>query len=144
MSLMVVPVRRAPTHKPIYHLIYGTRHPAGMWNFAHATAKAIEDWWAGARAKQEEEEGPALFDTQPDIKDVEKKAVPVIAENIRRLVEAKGTVRLGDYPIQVFGDYIGQVRDLTARAAVKQLYKEGFTSTTGVGGKTEDLKVVPA
>ncbi|MUL47629.1 three-Cys-motif partner protein TcmP [Mycobacterium sp. CBMA293] len=144
MSLMVVPVRRAPTHKPIYHLIYGTRHPAGMWNFSHATAKAIEDWWAGVSAQQEKQQGPGLFDAAPNIKDVEKAAVPVIADNIRRLVEAKGTVRLGDYPVQVFGDYVGQVRDLAARAAVKQLYKEGFTSTTGVGGKTEDLKVVPA
>lgn len=143
MGLVVVPVRRAPTHKPIYHLIYGTRHPAGIWNFSHATAKAIEDWWAGVSAQQEKDQGPGLFDAAPNIKDVEKAAIPVIADNIRQLVTAKGCIRLGDHPVQVFGSYIGQVRESAARAAVKQLYKEGFTSTTGVGGKTEDLKVAP-
>lgn len=140
-ALIGVPVRRAPSHKPIYHLIFATRHPAGVWHFAHCTAKAIEDWWEQVRAEQAQQSGPGLFEVSPQIGDVEREAVPVIAENIRQLVSEKGEIRLGDYPIQLFGDYIGRVRESAARQAVKELHKAGLTPSTGKGGKPEDLRV---
>ncbi|SPM40537.1 uncharacterized protein RMCN_2886, partial [Mycobacterium numidiamassiliense] len=142
-TLIGVPVQRAPTHKPIYHLIFATRHPAGVWHFAHCTAKAIEDWWAQVRAEQEQQAGPGLFDVNPHIEDVERKAIPVIAENIRKLVARRGEVRLGDDPVQVFGEYLGRVRESAARKAVKELHKSGETPSTGVGGKVENLRVTP-
>lgn len=144
MTLIAIPVRRAPTHKPIYYLIFGTRHPAGIWNFAHCAAKATEDWWAEVRIKQEEVEGPALFDATPQITDVEADAVPIIAAQIEHLTRTHGEIRLGDYPAEVFGPFLGRVRESTARAAVKHLHKAGRTPSTGVGGKPEDLRVAPA
>lgn len=144
MTLIAIPVQRAPTHKPIYYLIFGTRHPAGIWNFAHCAAKAIEDWWAEVRAKKEQLEGPALFDVTPQISEVEADAVPIIAAQIEYLTRTYGEIRLGDYPAEVFGPFLGRVRESTARAAVKYLHKSGRTPSTGVGGKPEDLKVAPA
>ncbi|GAT09753.1 three-Cys-motif partner protein TcmP [Mycolicibacterium novocastrense] len=143
MTLIAIPVHRAPTHKPIYYLIFGTRHPAGIWNFAHCAAKATEDWWAEVRAKQEQVEGPSLFDVTPQISDVEADAVPIIAAQIEYLTRIHGEIRLGDFPGEVFGPFLGRVRESTARAAVKHLYKGGRTPSTGVGGKPEDLKVAP-
>lgn len=142
MALIGVPVRRAPSHKPIYHLMFATRHPAGFWQFSHCAAKAIEDWWTQVRAEQERDAGPGLFELGPRIQDVEQEAVPVIAANIARIVEEKGDVRLGDYPVQVFGEYLGRVRESVARQAVKELNKSGGTPSTGVGGKVENLRVV--
>ncbi|UGU31369.1 three-Cys-motif partner protein TcmP [Mycolicibacterium smegmatis] len=143
MTLIGIPVRRAPTHKPIYHLIFGTRHPAGIWNFAHCAAKATEDWWAQVRLDEERKLGPALFETSPRIIDVEKDAVPVIAANIQRLIEERGEIRLGDFPVEVFGEFLGRVRESAARQAVKLLFKEGATPSTGVGPKVENLRVAP-
>jgi three-Cys-motif partner protein len=144
MTLIAIPVRRAPTHKPIYYLIFGTRHPAGIWHFAHCAAKATEDWWAGVRAKQEQVEGPALFDATPQISEVEAEAVPIIAAQIQFLARTHGEIRLGDFPAEVFGPFLGRVRESTARAAVKHLHRAGLTPSTGVGGKPEDLRVAPA
>lgn len=143
MTLIGIPVRRAPSHKPIYHLIFGTRHPAGIWHFSHCAAKATEDWWANVRSEEEKNSGPGLFDINPHIEDVERDAVPVIAANIQRLVDEKGGVRLGDFPVQVFGNYIGRVRESAARQAVKELHKAGITPSTGTGGKPENLRVAP-
>lgn len=144
MTLIAIPVHRAPTHKPIYHLIFGTRHPAGVWNFAHCAAKATEDWWAEVRAKQEQVEGPSLFDVTPKISEVESDAIPIIAAQIQYLTRTHGEIRLGDVPGEVFGPFLGRVRDTTARAAVKHLHKAGLTPSTGVGGKPENLVVAPA
>jgi three-Cys-motif partner protein len=142
-AVITVPVHRAPTHKPIYHLIFATRHPAGVWHFAHDTAKAVEDWWTHVREGQEQQAGPGLFELNPRIEDVESEAVPVVAENIRKLVAERGEVRLGDYPVRVFGQYLGRVREGVARKAVKALHKAGETPSTGVGGKVENLRVAP-
>lgn len=144
MTLIAIPVHRAPKQKPLYYLIFGTRHPAGIWNFAHCAAKATEDWWAEVRAKQEQVEGPTLFDVTPQITDVEADAVPIIAAQIEYLTRTHGEIRLGDFPAEVFGPFLGRVRDSAARAAVKHLHKSGRTPSTGVGGKPEDLKVAPA
>jgi hypothetical protein len=143
MTLIAIPVHRTPKHKPIYYLVFGTRHPAGVWHFAHAAAKATEDWWTEVRAKEEEPEQGTLFDPTRTIKDVEEDAVPIIAAQIRYLLDKHGEFRLGDYPMEVFGPFLGRVREGTARKAVKHLYKAGLTASNGVGGKTENLVVKP-
>lgn len=151
MSLIAIPVKRHPSHLPIYYLIFGTRHKAGIWNFGHCAAKATDDWWTEARAKQKELEGDTLFDFEEEplfdptrtIKDVEEEAVPIIAGHIRYLLEKHGEFRLGDHPMMVFGPFLGRVREGTARSAVKHLHKAGLTASTGVGGRAEDLVVKP-
>jgi hypothetical protein len=143
MTLVAIPVRRAPKHKPIYYLIFGTRHPAGIWNFAHCAAKATEDWWNEVRLRQEKSEGPTLFDATPRIQDVEEDAIPIIAAQIRHLMDKHGELRLGDYPMEVFGPFLGRVRESAARQAVKHLHKAGITLSTGVGPKVENLRVTP-
>lgn len=139
-----VPVRRSPRQRPIYHLVFSTRHPGGVWNFGHCTAKATETWWAGVESAEEETTGQfAMFGQHPSLTEVEQEAVPVIADNIARLTATMGEVRLGDHAIGVFGQYFGRVRESAARDAVKLLYADGRSTTTGVGGKVEALRVMP-
>jgi hypothetical protein len=141
-AVVAVPVRRSPRQRPIYYLVFSTRHPAGLWNFSHCTARATETWWEGVESAEEESTGQfAMFGQHPSLKEVEQEAAPVIAENIARLLAAQGEVKLGDHAIAVFGDYFGRVRESAARDAVKMLYADGRTSTTGVGGKVEALRV---
>jgi three-Cys-motif partner protein len=150
MDIVACPVRRAPSHKPVYYLVLGTRNPLGVWYFGDSAARAEVKWWDELEAKEaarvEDKGMDPIFDfphlAHPSLKDVEVEAMPVIAENIARLVEKKGRIRVGDYPGEVFGDYLGMVTEKVVRAAVKHLHTQGRTPSTGVGGKTPDLVVV--
>lgn len=154
--VVVVPVRRAPGHQPVYYLVFCTRHARGVWNFAHCAAQATEDWWQAADAIAVKREDAKAGDqlgllpaetvlARPTLDEVEKEALPHIADQINKLlVTGKKPITLGDHAPQVFGKYFGQVREKVVRTAVKDLHARGLTPSTGVGGKVEDLVVVPA
>jgi hypothetical protein len=78
-----------------------------------------------------------------DLSTVEAEARPVIAENIARLITTHGQVRMSDFPVEVFGDYLGRVRETVVRAAIKDLHKSGRTPSSGVGPRIADLLVSP-
>jgi three-Cys-motif partner protein len=149
MQIFAIPVRRAPWQKPVYFLVFGTRSSLGIWHFADDTARATETWWqtldAREAARLEEIGQEALFDL-PDparLDEVEAAARPAVAENIARLVADRGTCRMGDYPAEVFGDYLGRVRETVVRAAIKDLHADRRTPSDGKGGRIADLVVSP-
>ena len=100
-------MRRAPAHKPVYFLVFGTRNSLGIWHFADDTARATEKWWSTfdmqEAARLEEKVGqeplfpPSLFIRQ-DLSEVEAEARSVIAENIAALVASRGQCRMRDFP----------------------------------------------
>jgi three-Cys-motif partner protein len=151
MRIQTIPVRRAPTHKPVYHLIFGTRSPLGIWHFGDAVARATETWWNTQDAQEVERQDaagqPALFTVtemvRPKLENVETEATGPIADNIARLMAQRGSFRVGDLPVEVFGDYYGRVRETTVRAAVKELYRNGLTSSRGTGSPIADLVATP-
>jgi three-Cys-motif partner protein len=150
MSLFAMPVRRAPGQKPIYYLVFGTRSSQGLWHVADCTARATDAWWAERAAQRQamsEAGGQELLfsyqDYRPTLDAVEAEARPQIAENIARLVALHGTIRVGDYPAEVVGEYLGRVREKIVRTAIKDLHASGRTPSTGIGGKVADLKVSP-
>jgi hypothetical protein len=151
MDMFAIPVRRGPAQKPIYFLVFGTRKPLGIWHFADDAARATETWWdtldAKDIAKQEASPQPPLFSatshTRPLLSDVEEEARPQIAENIAALVARHGRIRVGSYPAEVFGGYLGRVRETVVRAAIKDLHAAGRTSTDGKGSPIANLVVSP-
>ena len=148
MSVVSVPVRRAPTHKPIYHLVFGTRSPYGLWVFGDSVARATQRWWDSLEEIEQEAEPFALFPAsatmRPDIASTEQDATPALVENLRRLLaQHPGGYRVIDHVTSVFGDFYGQVRETAIRTAVKELHKQKGTSTTGVGPKPRELRVDP-
>jgi hypothetical protein len=153
MQIFAIPVQRHPAHKPVYFLVFGTRSSLGIWHFADDTARATEKWWSTFDA-QEAAELQKKVGTEPmfpasvlmrpqDLSEVEAEARPVIAENIARLVASRGSCRMRDFPAEVFGDYLGRVRETVVRAAIKDLYKQGRTPSNGVGPRIADLVVSP-
>jgi hypothetical protein len=78
-----------------------------------------------------------------DLSELEAKARPVIAENIAALIVNHGPCRMRDFPDQVFGEYLGRVRETVVRAAIKDLHKQGRTPSNGVGPRIADLVVSP-
>lgn len=143
MTTFAVPVRRQLGHKPIYYLIFGTRNVRGLWHFAHSVAMTTEEW---RKQAQDLSDGGQLSlhpDLVPHRKKTEEEALPYVKKNIVELLETHGMFTLGDYPIEVFGKYLGEVRELVGRQAIKALHKEGLTSSSGIGRKPEDLVVTP-
>lgn len=139
MRIVPTPVRRAPRHKPIYHLIFGTRSTYGLWVFGDSVAHATQAWWDGLEEVEAERDENALFTStsliRPHLKTVEADAVPVIADNLARLLDRFPSFKVVDHPQEVFGEYYGRVRDQVVRDAVRLLHRQGHTSSTGVGAK---------
>jgi len=144
MYTFAVPVRRNLNHKPIYYLIFGTRKSRGLWNFAHATALTAEEWRQNAQAAIDGNQLALDANWTPTLADREEAALPQIMDNIEALIKAKGEFELGDYPHEVFGAYLGEVRESIARKAVKKLHQKGLTITNGTGGKVENLRIIPS
>lgn len=153
MQFFAIPVRRAPTHKPVYYLVFGTRSSLGIWHFADDAARATETWWetldAQDAARQEAEDTlfPELFVPtyiRPSLAEVEVEALPRVARNLLALVRERGTtIRVGDFPAEVFGSYLGRVRETVVRAAIKDLFNKGLTASDGKGNRIADLRVSP-
>ena len=144
MLVQSVQVSDGPEKPPIYDLVFGTRHPRGLWNFADGTALCIKDWWEASEAAEAQ---GSLFPIQPRVEDVEAEAISFVEQNIERLLAQHGEYVLGDHPEEVFGEYIGRVRTLVARAAVKRIYARGGTSSDGKSPnrqKLEDMLIKPA
>ncbi|MFE3685414.1 three-Cys-motif partner protein TcmP [Streptomyces sp. NPDC059095] len=145
MLVQSVPVAHSPRKRAVYRLVFATRSPYGLWVFGDTVARARATWWETLEEREED----ALFSvtslTRPDPKAVEREAVPHIADNLAALLaRLRRPVRLVDYPLEVFGDYYGQVTEPAARSAVRLLHEQGRTPSDGVGVKrTREILVHP-
>ncbi|WP_051813035.1 three-Cys-motif partner protein TcmP [Kitasatospora sp. MBT63] len=152
MLVRSIPVAKAPHHKPVYHLVYGTWREHGLWVFGDAAARARDQWWQELEVEEEKHEPDALFSTtsliRPDARALTAAAIPAIADNLEQLLRRhRRPIKLVDHTADVFGDYYGQVTEVAARAAVKHLHEQGRTPSTGVSRNKEkirDLIVEPA
>ena len=145
MNIVPVPVSRAPTHKALYYLVFGTRSQHGLWAFGDSVARATQAWWDTLEEVEAEQDPNVLFSVtetiRPRLESVETDAIPIIAANLTAILREKASFKTVDETLRVFGDYYGQVRESVVRQAVKELYAQGGTGTTGVGGKPRDLIV---
>ncbi|OCC20879.1 hypothetical protein AS590_23280 [Prescottella equi] len=145
MVISAVPVRRAPTHKPIYYLVFATRNHRGFWNFSNATAKSVEEWWQRNDAVEENAGNGQLGlwepPRRPTLDDVENTAYIAIAANITKLLESHDRIVVGDHAIDVLGDYFGSVGEKVVRRSVRYLNEQGLTPSTGAGQRTEAIVV---
>ncbi|MFH0245837.1 three-Cys-motif partner protein TcmP [Streptomyces sp. HK10] len=144
MLVRSVPVAKAPHHKPVYHLVYGTWRQHGLWVFGDAAARARDAWWEKLEVVEEQGDPDVLFSTasliRPDPEVVAKAAVPAMAQNMERLLRCGRPVKLVDHTLEVFGDYYGQVTEVAARAAIKHLHHQGKTPSTGVSRNREKIR----
>ncbi len=147
MFVQSVPVAKSPTVRPVYHLVFATRSTHGLWVFGDSVARARDEWWQTLEL-QEEDGDLTLFSatsvSRPDPQDVAAKAVPAIAANLEQLLQrTRQPVKLVEHPLEIFGDFYGQVTEPAVRKAVKRLYAEGKTPSNGVGEKIREIVVYP-
>lgn len=138
MSVFSVAVRPGPTQKPLYDLVFATRYRPALWSFAHNTALSVKDWWDASESVEDE---LTLFAREPQLSDVEDEALATIKGNIVNLMK-NGPFIAGEAPEEVFGAYLGRVRETVVRKAVRELHKEGRTTCDGKG-TIEKLRISP-
>lgn len=130
MRQVTVPVRRRVHHQPVYHLLFLTRSPYGLWVFADALGKARKRWLEaiGRIADDDELEG-ALFSRSDDmqwlIEAEAGRAERVVEENVLRTVRQKGSFRLLDRTEEVFGTVYGIATESTVTTAVRNAERDG-------------------
>jgi hypothetical protein len=146
MEIVSVPVRRAPRHKPLYYLLFGTRRQHGLLAFGDSVAWATQAWWSTLDLQTTEEDlYPRLFPvTQVDrlsIESVEARAVPEVAQNLEAILRERPSFRVVDHTHRIFGASYGQVRERVVRDAIKLLHSDGRTSSDGKGPRIRNLVV---
>lgn len=121
---VVIPVRRRLHHQPIYHLIFLSRSPYGLWVFADAVGRARKVYLRHLGQLEDDDSG-MLFTPADDMEwlvDGEHdKAVELVASNLRGLLRRKRSFKLVDEAREVFGDAYGFATEASVTAAVKTL-----------------------
>jgi integrase len=81
-----VPVRRSPRQRPIYNLVFSSRHPAGLWTFGHCTALAD-----AVKAKRLASNPATGIDGLP--RKTARRHVYLSSEDVSRLADESGRHR---------------------------------------------------
>ncbi|MFD3484888.1 hypothetical protein [Streptomyces sp. NPDC058665] len=103
-----MPVSHWPRKRPVYRLVFATRSQYGLWVFGDVVARARDAWWATLQSREEDDD-LALFPTasltRPDPQEVKARAVPVIADNLERLLpRTRRPVKLVDHTLRSSGN----------------------------------------
>jgi three-Cys-motif partner protein len=147
MLHVTVPVRRHLRYQPVYHLVFLTRSPYGLWIFADALGKARQAWLQSIGKLDDDKDGPqtALWTTSESMQqliDSERTfAQDVIQENLRRLVRSIGAFKLVDRAPEVFGPAYGVATEGTVAAAVRILTGNGELATRRPSKRLRDTVV---
>jgi len=131
-------VKNRAHHKPVYYLIYFSRHLDGLWLFNESVSSASADWRSYLAPPKWEPDPELLFDvqTEPSFEDEESSRaeewVRVIEENILQLL-TEGAFVIGEKMTQVYGTTLGEAREKHVRQAIKNLHLAGLTPTDQKG-----------
>lgn len=107
----------------VYFLVFLTKSPHGVWAFLEALSHGLERHYDFTHRGQ--------LDLEP-LEAREARWVRETKGSILRLLETRGAFRARAEIDEVFGSALGLARRKHLRAAVKELYAEGLTSTDGV------------
>lgn len=156
-----VPIRRRPTHPPLFLMILFYRHAAAPYQFNDAVSGANSDWREHIRqldlaeelAKQQTE--PELFGSEFIVEMSEKDATAaeqrldhmwsaVIATNIRDLLTSQPALPVEARFADIYGPTMGLAREKHLRAAWDQLVEDGLIQPRNKKEKLRKLTIVRA
>jgi three-Cys-motif partner protein len=146
MRHVTVPVRSRLHRQPVYHLVFLTRSPYGLWVFADALGKARQEWLR-VIGKLEDGEGPqdglwSSADNMQWLIDREKtSAQESVQLNLEQLVSIVGVFKLVDRAPDVFGQAYGVATESTVAAAVRDLSASGRLVIHQPGKRLRDTVV---
>ena len=149
-SSFVVPVRRRPSHPPLFMLVLFYRHPYAPWKFNHAVSKANREWRLACLEADLDKEASrlasapeGLFDTAESIraqhdrqrrewesqeKSLESSWAQEIAANLQKMIGERSEMNLTNEAAAVFGATLGLARDTHVNRAWDQLARDGVVT----------------
>ncbi len=149
-------VRNREHHKPVYYLIFFTRHRDGMWLFNQAVSGAQHEWRQHLAPPAWTPDPDLLFDIphEPSFEEEEREraAAWVVRLKANILALAAGApFTVGDRMTDVYEGVLGEARETHVRSALKQLCKEDAVetasknsigaSTVGAEGEVPTMRV---
>ncbi|MEU0427451.1 three-Cys-motif partner protein TcmP [Streptomyces canus] len=141
MHGVTVPVKRRVGHQPVYHLVFLTRSPFGVWVFADAIARARREWLEALGPDEDD----ALFSYDGVVADVlaqeQEKARERVLQNLRKVVARRHRTKLVDEVWSVFEGVYGLANDTTVRAALELATEDGTVSVIEQGKKIRDAVI---
>lgn len=134
----VIDVRSRVGLKPIYYLVFASRHIAGLEFFGEASSLGLEKW---RRYSAEQEAEGTLFGDDDSWEEtfkaneakLKQEWIDTIAENLETELAKGEAFRTVDRYDEVFGELGGVARGLHLRAAMKKVLAEGLTTTSPIG-----------
>jgi hypothetical protein len=151
MLHVTVPVRRHLRYQPVYHLVFLTRSPYGLWVFADALGLARQAWLGCIGQLTEKADGcqTVLWSGSESMRQVisaeEAGAQEIIQENLRRLVRDTSGFRLVERAREVFGNAYGVATDKTVAAAWRQSpHSASICAALIWPARGSDLKMAPS
>lgn len=135
----VIDVRPRADLKPVYYLVFGTRHIDGMLAFGESASLGLQEW--RKYLAKGAAEGTLFEDNDAWEKDwkaqeeiLKKRWVETLAARITDELAKGEAFRIIDRPEEILrDDLVGVVRTLHLRAAIKKVLADGKTSTDPKG-----------
>ncbi|WP_161602652.1 three-Cys-motif partner protein TcmP [Thermomonospora catenispora] len=128
MYSALAPVRKRLHHQPIYHMVFFTRSPYGLWVFGDAIGKAKVKWLQHlGRLEDDPVTDNVLFPLEEAFKSIirnqERQAQKIVTENIKRLLQELGSFKVVTKTAEIFGDAYGTATESTVYRVLRELKK---------------------
>jgi three-Cys-motif partner protein len=141
MTPVVAPVRRKAHHQPVYHLVFLTRAPHGLWVFGDAVATARRHWLKAVGPTDEEAAGMLFNLVEDQLVTDGEHARRTVTENLVSLASTGAHGRLVDHTTAVLGEAYGLADDTVVRAAAQQLKTAGTISLDTSSRHVRDWRI---
>ncbi|MEW2353055.1 three-Cys-motif partner protein TcmP [Spirillospora sp. NPDC029432] len=151
MNAVPIPVYREIGHQPIYHLVFFTRSPFGLWVFGDAVGQARQAWFRHLGQQRDTKlamQGLAGLwsygdDMQQQIDREAKWAMAHVMDNLRREVSQSGRAgfQLVDRPRQLFGSAYGIATEQTITRAARTLEAAGEVEIVAPGHRPRQMRI---
>lgn len=128
MMHVTVPVRRRLNRQPVYHLVFMTRSPYGLWVFANALAKARQAWLRALGSVQDDDDAVlfTIADNMEWLMESERNtAIAMVTANLRNLARRLVAFRLVEHTADVYGEAYGVATESVVTKAVQDLKSRG-------------------
>lgn len=136
--------------KPLYYLIFATRHVAGLDVFGEASSLGLQAWrryWAERDAIGTLFGNDGLWSQQfqADEAVLKDQWIDDIAGRLRTELAKGEPFRVLDRYEELFGDLVGVARKMHLRAAINKAFQLGWTTTNPRGiNNLLELRLTPA
>ena len=126
MYSALAPVRKRWHHQPIYHMVFFTRSPYGLWVFGDAIGKAKTKWLRHLGRLEDDaviDDGlfPIAETFEAIIKKQEDQSREIVTENIRRLLAEFDSFKVVAKTVEIFGKAYGTATEMMIHHALQEL-----------------------